>query len=313
MKISVIIPVWNCERYILATITSVLNQRYDDFEIIIADGSSTDRTLELVNSIGDPRIRVFSEPDSGQLDAFLKGLSHASGDICYWLNADDIVMPGTFEYVSRIFCECENVELIYSDNFAFEESSRRISLGSEIKFLRDLDHLIFYRQMYSECVFWRRRISVKIPEAHRAFRVYTDYAFFLRLRWERNVYWVPRRLGAFRIHQEQASVKHKRRGTFEFSLIRAQFRREIGLGPAKFRMLQLFWAPSFFFRHKVVPTAKRGVRYVYRWLSGDRDREDIAAIFFDCWLLQSLKTDQVELIGNRSRSMGATSCKKRVI
>lgn len=89
MRISLITVCYNAEKTIERTIKSVLSQDYENIEYIVIDGSSKDRTMEIVNQyVGRIDITV-SEMDSGMYDAINKGVRLASGDIIGILNADD--------------------------------------------------------------------------------------------------------------------------------------------------------------------------------------------------------------------------------
>ena len=70
-KISVIIPMYNAEKYLRTCIESVLNQTFTDFELILIDDCSTDKTLEIAKSFDDPRIRlIFNEKNLGSPGVF---------------------------------------------------------------------------------------------------------------------------------------------------------------------------------------------------------------------------------------------------
>ena len=79
--ISIVTICYNAESSITVTANSVLNQSYRDFEYIIIDGASTDRTREKINELNDGRIQVYSEPDRGISDAFNKGLKKQQENI----------------------------------------------------------------------------------------------------------------------------------------------------------------------------------------------------------------------------------------
>ena len=88
--ISVIIPTYNTALLIERTIRSVLAQRCQDFEILIVDDCSTDDTLTVVRSIGDPRISIFEQPENrGPAAARNRGLAEAKGEYCAFLDGDD--------------------------------------------------------------------------------------------------------------------------------------------------------------------------------------------------------------------------------
>ncbi len=89
MKISVVTVCFNSEATIAYTIRSFLSQTYPHKEMLIIDGGSSDRTLEIVNGFADPAIRVASEKDNGIYDAMNKGLQLYTGDAVGFLNSDD--------------------------------------------------------------------------------------------------------------------------------------------------------------------------------------------------------------------------------
>jgi glycosyltransferase involved in cell wall biosynthesis len=89
MKISVITVCWNAEKTIRHTLESFLEQTHPDREMLIIDGISKDRTLDIVRSYNSPLIRIYSEKDKGIYDAMNKGLRLYSGDAVGLLNADD--------------------------------------------------------------------------------------------------------------------------------------------------------------------------------------------------------------------------------
>lgn len=80
IKISIIIAVYNGERFLKKTITSIINQTYKNFELIIVDGKSSDGTLEIIKGFDTNKIKWISEKDRGISSAFNKGLDIATGD-----------------------------------------------------------------------------------------------------------------------------------------------------------------------------------------------------------------------------------------
>lgn len=108
--LSVVIANYNYGRFIAEAINSVLTQSCKDFEIIICDGGSTDDSLAIIRSFSNDIAWWCSEKDGGQSDAFNKGFSHAQGRFLTWLNADDVMLPGTIEHLrnaSERFPDCE--------------------------------------------------------------------------------------------------------------------------------------------------------------------------------------------------------------
>jgi glycosyltransferase involved in cell wall biosynthesis len=90
-KISIITPSYNQADYIEETILSVINQNYPNIEFIIIDGGSKDNSVKIIKKYESHLKYWVSEPDSGQVDAILKGLKHCTGEIFNWINSDDLL------------------------------------------------------------------------------------------------------------------------------------------------------------------------------------------------------------------------------
>jgi glycosyltransferase involved in cell wall biosynthesis/exonuclease VII small subunit len=97
MKISVIIPAYNHEKYITEALNSVLNQSCRDFEIIIINDGSTDSTEQRILSVHDQRIQYVSQKNSGAHAALNRGISLAQGEYISILNSDDVYLPKRLE------------------------------------------------------------------------------------------------------------------------------------------------------------------------------------------------------------------------
>ena len=89
-QISVIIPTYNAEDTIVETIQSVRQQTFQDFEIIVINDGSQDKTVELLQTIKDERLQVFSYENGGLPAARNRGISHATGQFIAFLDADDL-------------------------------------------------------------------------------------------------------------------------------------------------------------------------------------------------------------------------------
>ena len=112
--LSIVIANYNYGRFIEEAIQSVLSQSCPDFELIVIDGGSTDNSVDVIKKyaggevvdgsrsrteecLSSPISYWVSEPDKGQSNAFNKGFAKARGRFLTWLNADDVMLPGTIE------------------------------------------------------------------------------------------------------------------------------------------------------------------------------------------------------------------------
>jgi glycosyltransferase involved in cell wall biosynthesis len=93
--VSIVMPTYNAAKFIHQTIQSVLNQIFTDFELLILDDGSSDRSLEIANqyALSDRRIQVFSHPNQGVSATRNRGIKLAKGNLIAFLDADDIWFP----------------------------------------------------------------------------------------------------------------------------------------------------------------------------------------------------------------------------
>ena len=92
-KITVLMPAYNAGKYIGEAITSVLGQSFADFELLIINDGSTDRTVKIVNSFNDPRVVLLNQENKGIANALNLGLAHAKAPYIARFDADDICCP----------------------------------------------------------------------------------------------------------------------------------------------------------------------------------------------------------------------------
>lgn len=102
MKFSVVIPLYNKGNHIIHTIESVLNQSYDDYEILVVDDGSTDDSAEKVKEIPSSRIRIFRQKNQGVSVARNVGIENAKGEYIAFLDADDAWKPEYLETISKL-------------------------------------------------------------------------------------------------------------------------------------------------------------------------------------------------------------------
>ena len=112
---SLIIPTYNSSKTISTAITSVLNQNFTDFEILILDALSVDNTINIAKQKNDNRIKIFSEKDTGIYNAMNKGLKLAEGDWLYFLGSDDELACANVLKAIADFIAQHKYEVVYGD------------------------------------------------------------------------------------------------------------------------------------------------------------------------------------------------------
>ena len=115
-KVSIVIPVYNAERYLRECIESALNQDYDNMEVIVVNDGSKDNSLKILEEYSD-MIKVVSKPNGGTASALNAGIKMMQGDWFKWLSADDLLYPHAVQELVNCAKKLENKEncIIYSN------------------------------------------------------------------------------------------------------------------------------------------------------------------------------------------------------
>lgn len=124
--VSIVIVNYNYGRFLEDALKSIFSQVCPDYEVIIIDGGSKDNSVEIIRRYADKIAWWCSEPDRGQSNAFNKGFSHAKGRFLTWLNADDILVPGTVEALKRASERHPDCEWFTGNFYRFLESSGQV-------------------------------------------------------------------------------------------------------------------------------------------------------------------------------------------
>jgi glycosyltransferase involved in cell wall biosynthesis len=128
--ISIVIANYNYGRFLEEAIKSVVDQKgFESCELIIVDGGSTDNSVEVIKKYEDKIFWWVSEKDKGQSDAFNKGFSHASGEYLTWLNADDLLIPGSLSKLVTYLKENSDIEWVSGSTIYVDASCNVVTTG----------------------------------------------------------------------------------------------------------------------------------------------------------------------------------------
>lgn len=216
MKISVVIPVYNAEKFIESCIDSVLNQTYDDIEILVINDGSTDST-ELVLKKFENKIKIIDKENGGTASALNMGIKHMTGEWFKWLSADDILKTDAIEklvfQIQKLGKQAKNC-ILYSNYDLIDKDGKTIDvfeepnnnyLSSFQKNVILLDHYygngttsIMHKSIFDKCGMFDETLGYK-----------DDYEFWLRccLLYNYELYLVNENLAQYRIHDSQLTKK----------------------------------------------------------------------------------------------------------
>ncbi|MEW5784281.1 MAG: glycosyltransferase [Bacillota bacterium] len=121
--ISVMMPVYNAAQFLRKTMESVFNQTERDFELIVVNDGSTDKSEEIILSYNDPRIRYFKQENGGEAAARNTALDQAKGDLIVFQDSDDISVPARFEILKKHFTG-DAIGFVHSDIMYIDEKDQ---------------------------------------------------------------------------------------------------------------------------------------------------------------------------------------------
>jgi len=132
-RVTVIIPVYNGQRFVKTAIDSVLAQTLGDWELIVVDDGSTDATPQILAQYRDPRIATIRKENGGESSARNAGLDRAMGEYVAFLDADDLYLPNALADLSRFLDDHREYDVVYSDGRVCDEDGRDLTRLSNVR------------------------------------------------------------------------------------------------------------------------------------------------------------------------------------
>jgi len=131
--VSIIMPVYNVEKYISQAIDSVLNQTFPDFELLIIDDQSPDKSIELCRSYDDPRIRIIQQKSLGLAGARNTGINQAKGQYIAFLDADDYWAPEKLELHAQHLHNNPGIGISFSPSVFIDDNGKLLGIKQSPK------------------------------------------------------------------------------------------------------------------------------------------------------------------------------------
>ncbi|MCP6759829.1 MAG: glycosyltransferase [Fischerella sp. CENA71] len=215
--ISVITPVYNGEKFIESCIKVVINQNCTNVEHIIADGGSTDRTVDIIKEYAQkyPHIQWISEKDKGQSDAMNKGIAMAKGEILAILNVDDYYEQNVLNRVSEIFKTLTEPSLLVGNCNVWDNEGRLIFINKPAKL--KFNELLLGAEVNPHPVnptayFYHKSLHEKIGYYKVEEHFVMDLDFLLRAVQAATVTYINETWGNYRLLEETKTVVDMKNG-----------------------------------------------------------------------------------------------------
>jgi len=208
-KVSAIIPVYNCERYVCAAVESVIAQTYPLHEIIVVDDGSTDGTRVALNRYLD-RVTYIHQKNQGEPAARNTGMSNATGDFIAFLDADDLWLPEKTQLQMDLFEKHHEYGLVYTDMTTFNDEGVLVQSVRATRKKHYCSGRIF-RQLFQETLFgsgsviFRKACIETVGGFDETFYIGSDYEMWLRMARHFEFGYVDKPLLQYRQHPEMST------------------------------------------------------------------------------------------------------------
>lgn len=201
-KISIVTPNFNKDKYLEATILSVLSQNYPNLEYIIMDGGSTDSSLDIIRKYESQLAYWVSEKDKGMYDAIKKGFEHSTGEIMGWINSDDILYPHSLFVLAELFNSFPQTNWLTGLSSHIDEEGKTIWVSISRHFNR-IDFLTGdFKFIQQESTYWRRGLYERAGGLDNTLKLAGDFSLWLHFIRTDKLYVANVPIGGFRVSRE---------------------------------------------------------------------------------------------------------------
>jgi glycosyltransferase involved in cell wall biosynthesis len=222
-SVSVVMPSYNQAKYLKDALGSIAAQRDLVHEFFVYDGGSSDNSAAIIRSFESQLDHWISRPDAGQSAVIADGFNRATGDVLYWLNSDDVLLPGALRRVIELFDSHPEIDVVRGYSVAIGPD------GRILRVVRDPESVSFWARwglirIIQPTMFVRRQAYEAVGGLDRDLCCAMDTDLILRLvrcgaRWGS----VRDYLAAFRLHPEAKNVTQRDTYRVERQMLRLRY------------------------------------------------------------------------------------------
>ena len=210
--VSVLMPAYNAEKFITESIKSILNQDYENWELLVLDDASTDSTFAIVNSFKNDRIKIFKHDENrGYLLSCNELFEKAEGDFITFLDADDTCTTNSLSFCVQEFTGQSAIDFLTTDHIRVDESGNRLSEHLvSVDYERYASETCYYPTICCATIFLRKELLRKVGGYHPFFKEIggEDYHWLFQLSRNGKGNHAKSSLYFYRTHERQTHLKN---------------------------------------------------------------------------------------------------------
>lgn len=210
-KVSVIMSVYNGEKYLREAIDSILSQTFNDFEFIIINDGSTDNSKNILDSYSDGRMRIFHNSNKGLIGSLNEAIGYCRGEFIARMDADDICNPNRFDQQIMFFKNNPECVLVGSHAQIIDEDGKNngeFNYPPE-KWDKIKRYSLFHNPFIHSSVMFRKMLTNNICFYNNSYINIEDYELWTRLIYKYPCSNIPQNLIKYRIHNNQVTKKKR--------------------------------------------------------------------------------------------------------
>jgi glycosyltransferase involved in cell wall biosynthesis len=200
-KITIVTPSYNQGQFIEETIDSILSQGYPNLEYIIMDGGSTDQSVDVIKKYAHHLAYWVSEPDKGQSDAIHRGILHSTGELCNWINSDDVLAENGLKAIAETYLKNPQVDFIHGKNGIIDQDGHFKGWIQHPKDELDLRYL-FSMPYGQQACFFTRKVYDKVRGINSELKFSMDFDLYTKIHLVAQAIQIDGHIGSIRLHED---------------------------------------------------------------------------------------------------------------
>lgn len=198
--VSIVTPSYNQAAFLEQTLCSVLEQDYPSIEYLVADGGSTDGSVEIIQRYANRLAWWVSEKDHGQAEAINKGFARAKGKYVAWINSDDYYQPGAIRTAVKVLEQNPELGMVYGNVQVVDKDGRVLN---NLRYNNwGLEDLMTFHIIGQPSVIMRRSVLEKAGYLNLSFHFMLDHQLWLRMGLQAGMLYIPQLIAGAHYHED---------------------------------------------------------------------------------------------------------------